>query len=674
MRWIAKSLGPSSWLLAALVVWGCASVSPGSQEEAAGKKEDRIESAYFRHRWWNYYDRALAYAEIRSYEKAVADLQEALRQRDEDQRMARTYGMHFIDYFPHRELGVVLYQMGDYAKAETELQASLAQYPSAKAQFYLERVRKALIEKEGRQITEPRLSLDFESVPVWTREDPVVLSGEAEDEMYVAAIRVDGVPVFIEAAMKQIRFQRNLSLGQGRHLVSVEVENLLGGTTREEVVIHVDREGPMVIVEELDIGKGGTGRQVTVSGLVHDEAGVSALEVDGHAVPVEEGAEVPFTYRGALEADAVELFARDRLGNSTTARIPLTPAEVGRSPVRLAFGNGEHGDEYPLISLFGLGDTTPPEVDLEGWTDSQVVYLGKVYLQGRVSDAGRIASLAVNRIPLLIHRGRMIFFNHFVELEEGENRVTIEASDEAGNAVTRGISITRKVPKALQLSERLSLTVLPMEQGGAVSDSSLFFQSYLIAALVDRNRFRVVEREQLAEILEEQKLSQSKLIDRSTAIQLGRLVAVQAIVTGSIIETSAGIEIVSKMIDTETSEILATEDVYDEKKDPAALKELAEAMAIKIHRDFPLVDGLVLDRKKDQIFTDLGEEEIRRQKRILVYRERVLEHPVTKKPVGTDNEIIGRAVVTQVMPEASKAEVVGGRADEIQPMDKVITQ
>jgi Curli production assembly/transport component CsgG len=674
MRRSAESRGLLSWLLAILVVWGCASVSPGSREEEAEKKEDRIGSAYFRHRWWNYYDRALAYAEIRSYEKAVADLEEALRQREGDQRMARTYGMHFIDYFPRRELGVVLYQMGDYGKAETELEASLAQYPTAKAQFYLERVRKALIEKEGRKITEPRLSLDLDTVPVWTREDPVVVSGEAEDEMYVAGIRINGAPLFIEAAKKQIRFQRDLSLGQGRHLVSVEAVNLLGGKTKQEVVIHVDREGPMVIIEELDVETRKTTSEVTVSGFVHDEAGVSVLEVDGQAISIEEGADVPFTYRRAVEADTVELFARDRLGNSTTARIPLAPAEVGRSPVRLAFSDAGERDGYPLISLFGLGDTTPPEVSLEGWTDSQVVYLGKVYLEGRVSDAGKIASLTVNQIPLLIRKGRMIFFNYFVELEEGENRVLIEVSDEAGNSATRGINITRKVPKALQLSERLSLTVLPMEQGGAVSDASLFFQNYLIDALVDRNRFRVVEREQLAEILEEQKLSQSKLIDQSSAVLLGRLVAVQAIVTGSIIETSAGIEIVSKMIDTETSEILATEDVYDESKDAAALKALAEAMAIKIHRDFPLVDGLVIERKKQQIFTDLGEEKVRRQKRILVYRETVLEHPLTKKPLGTDNEIIGRAVLTQVMPEASKAEIVSGRAEEIQPMDKVITQ
>jgi hypothetical protein len=535
-------------------------------------------------------------------------------------------------------------------------------------------VRKALIEQEGKEITEPKLNLDFDVDPVWTREDPVVVSGVVEDEMYVAGIRINGAPLFIEGSRKQIRFDRELSLSQGRHLVTVEATNLLGGTAKREVVIHVDRQGPMIVIEKLDFGEDKPQGIVMVSGFLHDEAGVSLLRLDGQAVSFEEAPEVPFTYRRAAGPDAVELLTRDGLGNQTTAKIPLTPAEVGRSPVHLALANAGEGGGYPLISLLGMGDTTPPKVRLKGWTDSQIVYLAKVYLEGRVSDAGRIASLTVNKIPLLIRKGQMIFFNHFVALEEGENKVTIEASDEAGNSISKGISITRKIPKVLRLDERLSLTVLPMEQGGVVSEEGLFFQYCLIDALVDRNRFRVLERDHLSMILEEQKLSQSELIDRNTALRLGKLAAVHAIVTGSMIKTHTGIEIVTKMIDTETSEVLATEDVYDENKDSAALKSLAEAMAVKIHRDFPLVDGLVIDKKKKHIFTDLGQEEIRRQRRLLVYRETVLEHPVTKKPVGTDNEIIGRAVFTQVMPEASKAEVVSGREEEIQPMDKVITQ
>ena len=224
------------------------------------------------------------------------------------------------------------------------------------------------------------------------------------------------------------------------------------------------------------------------------------------------------------------------------------------------------------------------------------------------------------------------------------------------------------------MAERLSLTVVPFEQKGEVSEASVAFQDNLIGALVEQNRFQVVERDKLDVILEEQKLSRSKLIDRGTALHLGKLVAAQSVITGSIIETHTGIEIVSRMIDTETSEILAVEDVYDEVRDLPTLRSLAEGMAIKFHRDFPLVNGLIIQKKSEDIFTDLGQEEIKLQRRLIVYRERPVKHPVTGMVLGTDSEIICRARITQVMPEISRAMLVGRGGEAITIMDKVITE
>jgi phage terminase large subunit-like protein len=144
--------------------------------------------------------------------------------------------------------------------------------------------------------------------------------------------------------------------------------------------------------------------------------------------------------------------------------------------------------------------------------------------------------------------------------------------------------------------------------------------------------------------------------------------------TGSIIETRTGIEIVGRMIDTETSEILATEDVYDEIKDIPALRTLAEGMAIKFHREFPLLDGVVIQQKGKYIFIDLGQDKIKLQRRLIVYREEPIKHPVTGKVLGADNEIVGRARVTQVSPEMSKAEVIRGKPGAIRRLYKVMTQ
>jgi len=675
-------------IIAANLFFGCASDSQRIYVKE-GKEYGKVKGA-FRHRWWNYYERGLSYADGEFYREAQSDLREAVRQRDKDQRMARTYGMHFIDYFPHRELGIVYYQLGNSGLAKEELDLSLSQFPSAKARFYRDRVRKALIEQKALKITPPRLTLDFKTQEVWTRRDPVVISGLAEDEQYVAAIRIRGVPLFLEGSKKRIPFSEPLVLAQGPHTIEVEARNLLGKATKRQVVIHVDRQGPLVTIDELRIDETAAKKKIEITGFLYDEAGVSEVLINNMEIPIRPGVEVPFSKRLTVDTSVLELVTRDRLGNQTSARIPFGSKKSEIPARRRPPGaySGEAGGRNPLLlacadldacngliaGLFGPGDTRPPILQLRGWTDTQTVYVKKIYLEGQVSDESTIASLSINQIPILRRKGQSIFFSYLAELQEGENSIILEARDEAGNLATKKISVFRRVPKALQLAERLSISVIPFEQKGTVSEASVAFQDNLIAALVDRDRFRVLERDKLDLILQEQKLSRSDLIDRSTALRLGRLVAAQSIIPGSIIETRAGIEIVARMIDTETSEIMATEDVYQEAKDLPALRSLAEGMAIKFHREFPLLGGLVIQSKGKQIFTDLGKGKIKLQRRLIVYREEPIEHPVTGKVLGADNEILGHARVTQVLPEMSRAELLDDKGKTIKRLDKVITE
>ena len=659
-------------ILVVLHFWSCTLPLSRPTYVKHGKVYGEVGGA-FRHRWWNYYERGLSFAEGEFFSEAVSDLREALKQRTKDQRMARTYGMHFIDYFPHRELGIAHYEMGNLEVAKRELELSLSHFPSAKARFYLDRIRKGLIERDGREVSPPRLNLSLKTDEIWTREDPVVISGVAEDEHYVAGIKIRGIPLFLEDSKKRIPFKELLDLSHGRHTIEVVAKNLLGKVTKLKVIIHVDREGPIITLDEFNFDRAGTGGEVRICGSIYDEAGVSDLSINGQPIPIQEGAEASFTTRLTIDAESLELMARDRLGNRTSALIPLAHALVGKGPIMLACADS-NGDGYLLAGLFGRKDTHPPRIRLKGWADNQTVFLEKIYIEGQISDESKIESLTINEIPILRHKGCHIFFSHMEGLREGKNTLTIQARDEAGNTASKNITVIRQIPKALQLQERLSLASFPFEQRGAISEASLAFQDNLIVALVNLNRFRVIERDKLDLILQEQKLSRTKLFDRHTALRLGRLVASQSIITGSIIETRTGIEVVARMIDTETSEILATEDVYDEVKELPALRSLAEGMAIKFHRGFPLVDGLIIERKREDIFTDLGKDEIKLRRRLIVYREKPIKHPVTGKVLGADNQIIGRACVTQVMPEMSKAELMGCKAEAIRPLDKVITE
>ena len=67
------------------------------------------------------------------------------------------------------------------------------------------------------------------------------------------------------------------------------------------------------------------------------------------------------------------------------------------------------------------------------------------------------------------------------------------------------------------------------------------------------------------------------MIDTDTAIRLGNPAAAQAVVAGSLVETRTSIEIIGRVIDSETGEILCTADVYGEVKTMPGLKTLAQS-------------------------------------------------------------------------------------------------
>ena len=594
-------------LLAAVLWTGSCSQQPSRSIYLKDGKEYGKTSGYiFRHNWWNFYERGLSFADGGFFQEAKADFTQAINQRAQDQRTARTYGMHFIDYFPHREIGIVYFQM----------ELSIDQFPSAKAYYYLDQVRKAMIKKEATEIGSPKITLNFQTEEIWTREDPVVVSGVVDDDYYVSSILVGELTVFMERSQKRIPFAKTLALSQGRHTILVSAKNLLGKRSERQVVIHVDREGPMIILDELRFEQKGQQREAIIIGSVYDEAGIDAVSLNGQSMAVEKSAEVRFSKRIMVSDKHLKLVAQDRLGNTTSALIPLTNTSAHQTSKLVAQVGANH-EAFVMAGLFGPKDAQPPGISLKGWTEKQTVYLEKIYIEGQVVDESMIKSVTINQIPLLPRTGRLIFFNHFVELKEGENNFVIEALDSSGNKASLAFSVERKIPKALQLAQRMSLTVFPFEQEGQVSPPGLVFQDNLINALVNQNRFRVLERERLDVILQEQKLSRTKLFDKRTAIKIGRLAAAQSLITGSIVETRTGIEVVGRLIDTETSEILAIEDVYDEIKNIPGIKLLAEGMAIKFHVEFPLVDGLVISRKKEHIFTDLGKETIKLGRRLI---------------------------------------------------------
>jgi TolB-like protein/tetratricopeptide (TPR) repeat protein len=630
-----------------------------------------VVSGTFRHRWWNYYERGLSYTEGQYYSEAVSDFQAAIDRRDADQRMARTYGMHFVDYFPHRELGIVYLETGDLENALHHLERSIAHWPTAKARYYLDRVREKMIRRRGGEIDPPDIRLDAAGTEIRTRQDPVILTGTVADDNYVAAVRIGDRQLFLESARKTLQFSETLQLSQGSHVIVLAAENLGGRSSKVELRLIVDREGPLITVEEAAVADGASGKQFRIRGSAYDPAGVETLEIAGHDFNFISSTEVFFEETISTTDGELTLSARDVLGNRTTTVLSgqIAPAVFGARPLLAC-------TDCPMPSLAFLRstDSRGPVIELKGWRPKQAVFVETIYLEGRVADESNIVQLSLNGAPVLRREGRMIAFGQLARLTEGSNRFIVQAEDEHGNRETHEIEVVRKIPEALKLEQRLSVTVVPFDQKGEISSFGLSFQENLIDALVNRNRFRVIERSLLDSILQEQKFSRTALVEQSTALQLGRLAAAHTIVTGSVVESRRGVEVIARMIDVETSEILDTEDVYSETRDWESLQMLAEGLAVKFHRRFPLVNGTVLETKGNVIFTDLGEEKIGCQKRLLVYRNHPIQHPLSGKILGSDTEILSQARVQQVSAEMTKAELLEPTEATVSAFDRVITQ
>ena len=84
----------------------------------------------------------------------------------------------------------------------------------------------------------------------------------------------------------------------------------------------------------------------------------------------------------------------------------------------------------------------------------------------------------------------------------------------------------------------------------------------LISLLVDQNRFNVISRERLKDLLDEQSLSLSGTIDENSAVEIGKLIGVEGFIDGycslednrfilslNLIESKRGVILWSKIVE-----------------------------------------------------------------------------------------------------------------------------
>lgn len=134
-------------------------------------------------KFYTYYSKGLEYMTKGDYLRAIEEFKSSVSMEFDDAKKKRTYGTRFIKYFPHREMGIAYYNLGECDNALRELELSIAYWKSKRAEEYLQKLRSMEIPsfKEEKVVFEKIKKIEDEEKRL-TKEQEHIAKARKEDE------------------------------------------------------------------------------------------------------------------------------------------------------------------------------------------------------------------------------------------------------------------------------------------------------------------------------------------------------------------------------------------------------------------------------------------------------------------------------------------------------------
>ena len=632
------------WIITTLFfLSSCAVQHPGPTCIKDFTQYGLVEGA-FRSRWWNFYERGRSYLEGECLDAAKLDFQAAIQQNNQDQRMVRTYGLHFVDYFPHRELGLTYYLMGDLDAAKRELEQSLFQEKSSKAHHYLDKVRKKQLQQLGKTVNTPHLSVDFpKDEPIWVSDKQFHIHGVASDEQFISDIVINGSSYDFQGSAKQVVFKTDIMISEGTHHVPIIIKNLLGGLYKQTLEIHVDFQGPMI---EIIAFEKIADNKIAIKGILSDTSELIRLFVDQKEVALNSDQNHTFSIQHPIHPGQkhILLTAMDQAGNKTQAALDIF--EANRTFGHSFTASREVFQDNTFLSKKIQGIN----LILSEWETNNLVFTEKIYLSGCISSKSPLKSFKINNQLVTINHGKLVFFNIPYELNEGDNTIQLILENEHNQVLMKRITFHRKIPEIARLDARLHVSMNSLKKSGEEMEARNQFQEKLYISFIERNRFRMVPKFRRKRPL---------LLNNSKESQMTHLT-----MTGQYIDSRYGIEVAVRLIDNETTQVLAVKDVYSDAKDPQSIFKMVDSLSIRIHNEFPIVKGTIQQITDKGVQISLGKNQLKAQNRLILFA------PSSRNIAP---EIIGFARISEIEQNTSKILIVHKKRP-ISINDRVITQ
>jgi TolB-like protein len=155
---------------------------------------------------YNYYENGLEYMKKAKWDRAIDEFKSAVSLEFTDRPNFKTYGMHFIDYFPHREMAICYYNLGNLDMARKEMELSMAFKSTGRSRDYWDKIAKgeappvsAASKAEDDRLAQERARLEAEKKRVADQQaalearkkamDAEAAKKAAEEELRLAAKR-----------------------------------------------------------------------------------------------------------------------------------------------------------------------------------------------------------------------------------------------------------------------------------------------------------------------------------------------------------------------------------------------------------------------------------------------------------------------------------------------------
>lgn len=188
-------------------------------------------------------------------------------------------------------------------------------------------------------------------------------------------------------------------------------------------------------------------------------------------------------------------------------------------------------------------------------------------------------------------------------------------------------------------------------------DMGKIVSEWLITGLVETGRFDVIERRMLEKIMEEHKLGMSGIVDPESIAQLGKVLGVKTIVTGTVLSYGGTVEINARLISVETASIIAAEKV--KATSASRLNDLVSQITEKIVVAFPL-EGYIVQRNGNKITIDLGKRMgVKPGMEFVAFKEgKVIKHPKTGEVLDVETIVIGEIEIIDVRDKTATATIL----------------